>query len=256
MKATLIELHQAAQYLAAAGISYVTPQSDDSHTNLGWDSEKKQLATHTFGSEKHQLLIAVESGLLIWSQKGKVEASIALVEATHSDILNWIDMLAKQQGLPEYKYEFHYELPYAPLKDDHVFSFNENALVHILNRWTMGKRSFEKFLTNLKFNSPIRIWPHHFDLGFYVQLDRAGALFLGGGLAVPDSLVDDLYFYSSAWKNGRAVQTNSFGTLIIGEWQTDWDGATLAASNMNENLVNLFLKLTEEVFLEKNNSIN
>ncbi len=252
MKTTLKELHQAAQYLSAAGISYVNHQEDDSHTNLGWDSEKKKLLTHTFGTKKHQLAISVELGQLEWLQNGSLKSSVSLVESTHLEILDWINNHALKQGLPEYLYEFHYELPYPPIKNDHKYTFDSAEMNELTSKWDIGLNAFQQFLGELKWTSPIRVWSHHFDLGFYVQIDRAGTLFMGGGLAVPDTLVDDLYFYVSGWKNGQAVETKSFGVLDIGEWRSDWKGATLAATNMNENLVNLFLKLTKDV-LQNNN---
>ena len=252
MKSTLIELHQAAQYLAAAGICFVEHQADDSHTNLGWDAENKRLVTHFFSSDKYQLSLVVESSKLEWLQNGKLAASIDLSESTHLDNLTWIKARAEASGLAPYMYRFHYDLPFPALSDEHVFFFDVKTTNLITSKWDMGKKAFEGFLMNWRFDSPIRLWPHHFDLGFYLQMDKAGTLFMVGGLAVPDSLVDDLYFYVSGSKNGKAVNTKEFGILDIGEWRSDWDGATLAASNMNVNLVILFLKLTHEAFLENN----
>ncbi|MFT5822755.1 MAG: hypothetical protein ACI8ZM_004012 [Crocinitomix sp.] len=252
MKTTLIELHQAAQYLSAAGISFVNHQADDSHTNLGWDTKNKRLLTHYLSSKKYQLALSIESGNLEWLRNGRSEDSIKLSDSTHLDNLNWIKSQAKMRGLKDYKFEFHYELPYPQLDKDHVFSFDPEAIGLIANSWDIGYEAFEKLLVDWKFDSSIRVWSHHFDLGVYVQLDKAATLFIGGGLAIPDSLVDDLYYYVSGWKNGVAVKTKSFGTLNIGEWRSDWNGATLPASNMNVNLVNLFLKITLEVFLENN----
>lgn len=252
MKTTLKELHLAAQYLSAAGICYVNHQEDDSHTNLGWDSEKKKLLTHAFGSKKHQLAISLELRQLEWLENGSLKNAISLVESTHLEILNWINDQVLKQGLPEYLYEFHYELPYPPIEDNHRYRFDSVEISELAGKWDIGLNAFQQFLGELKWSSPIRIWSHHFDLGFYVQIDRTGKLFMGAGLAVPDTLVDDLYFYVSGWKKGQAVETKSFGVLDIGEWRSDWDGATLAAANMNENLVNLFLKLTKDELLKNN----
>lgn len=251
MKKTLKALHQAAQYLSAAGISFVDHKADDSHTNLDWDVKHRRLLTHYLSSQKHQLSLLVESGKLEWLRNGRLEDVIKLSEFKHIDTLNWIKSQAKMRGLSNYNYEFHYEIPYPALTDDHVFSFDPEEVDLIMTRWDIGKKAFEEFLLEWKYDSPIRIWSHHFDLGFYVQLNREATLFLGGGLAVPDTLVDDFYFYTSGWKNGNAVQTKSFGTLEIGEWRSDWDGATLPSSNMNVNLVNLFLVLTQKVYIDK-----
>jgi hypothetical protein len=254
MKKTLEALHQAAQYLASAGISFVDHKEDDSHTNLGWDVKNRRLLTHCFSAEKYQLSLAVISGSLEWLKNGKLEDTLKLSESNHLDTLSWIKSQAKERGLASYKNELHYDLPYAALSNDHVFRFDADEVNLITAHWDIGQKAFAEFLADWRYDSPIRIWPHHFDLGFYVRLDKAGTLFLGGGLAVPDSLVDDLYFYTNGWKNGDAVKTNSFATIDIGEWRSDWDGATLPASNMNINLVTLFLKLTQQVYLDQNKS--
>lgn len=39
-------MHLAAQYLAAAGISFVAKEDDDSHTNLGFSAETGSMTTH------------------------------------------------------------------------------------------------------------------------------------------------------------------------------------------------------------------
>lgn len=48
-------MHLAAQYLAAAGISFVEKKADYSHTNLGWSIDKQRLETHPL-SEKGDVL--------------------------------------------------------------------------------------------------------------------------------------------------------------------------------------------------------
>ena len=49
MKQTIQNLHLAAQYLAAGGISFIEKKSDDSHTNLAWNKTENRMTTHVFG---------------------------------------------------------------------------------------------------------------------------------------------------------------------------------------------------------------
>src|SRR4051812_28008702 len=44
------QAHHAAQFAAAAGISFLPRQADDSHTNLEWLSELGALASHVVRS--------------------------------------------------------------------------------------------------------------------------------------------------------------------------------------------------------------
>ena len=65
------QIHLAAQYLAAAGISFLEKRDDDSHTNLGFNIEKGTLddrkwvlpemeaeSTSGFGSARISLMYA------------------------------------------------------------------------------------------------------------------------------------------------------------------------------------------------------
>lgn len=45
------QLHQAAQLLAAIGISFLPPRGDDSQTIMLWPAENQQLLSQAFGDE-------------------------------------------------------------------------------------------------------------------------------------------------------------------------------------------------------------
>src|SRR3990172_8529208 len=42
-----LQFHHAAQFATALGISYLPPQLDDSHTNLGWDQSLGALTSRS-----------------------------------------------------------------------------------------------------------------------------------------------------------------------------------------------------------------
>jgi hypothetical protein len=95
------------------------------------------------------------------------------------------------------------------------------------------------FLLEYKLESPIRVWPHHFDLGIYASIKNG--LDFGAGLAIADTLVDGLYFYACGWKEGKSIPTKGFDSLSKGEWRSDWDGATLKSEGLNAETGTLFL---------------
>jgi len=50
--------------------------------------------------------------------------------------------------------------------------------------------------------SPVRAWPHHFDIGTFIGLedgDSQTARAVGAGLAAPDALYPEYYFYAYPW---------------------------------------------------------
>ncbi|MFT6728201.1 MAG: hypothetical protein ACI9RU_000783 [Litorivivens sp.] len=250
MKKTMKQLHVAAQYLSAAGISFLDKESDDSHTNLGWNSAESRIESHPFGSGNHQLAISLVTSELEWLKDGVKTDTIELHQNTHSDLLDWISKHAYGHGVErKYAYKFHYNLPYAVITDGHCLTFDADALKAMIEGFNIGQEAFEKFLSVNNLTSPIRIWSHHFDLGIYTSLNAEGTFFMGAGLAIPDSLVDDFYYYAAGYDNGVEVVTKSLSGLSAGEWRSDWNGATLASSSINVNAAANFLNEAREEFL-------
>jgi len=213
MKNTIKNLHQAAQYLAAAGISFLDKKSDDSHTNVGWNKAKNRMETHAFGNQD-QLGINLNTAKIEWLKNGFTISELTLNNTSHADVLSWIETQTKKQKIANtYRYDFHYELPYNSIKNEDTYTLDLNELNYISKELTIAQDTFGQFLKTEQLESPIRIWPHHFDLGIYTQLSAENT-FMGAGLAIPDSLVDDLYFYASGYKNGEGIETKDFGKMI------------------------------------------
>ncbi len=61
------QMHLAAQYLAAAGISFVPEENDDSHTNLGFSTQKECLYTRPLNSSGAELLLNYNFFTLEWN---------------------------------------------------------------------------------------------------------------------------------------------------------------------------------------------
>lgn len=247
MKNTIEQIHIASQYLAAAAISFLEKKPDDSHTNLGWDPVNNRLTTHSFGN--NQVGINLATGNLEWLIEGKLDRSIDLQKSTHRELLSWFDETANRFGIEkDYAYAFHYDLPYEAITEENKFSFNLQETMRYAGHLSKAQRSFKAFLIENNLSSPIRVWPHHFDLGFYAPLDDTGNLFLSGGMAIADTMVDELYFYSAGWFNGVAINSRAFQRLEKGEWRNDWDGAVLRSGDSNEKDAIQFLNQTKNRF--------
>jgi hypothetical protein len=241
MKNTIKNLHQAAQYLAAAGISFIKAKDDDSHTNIGWNKTKSRMETHVF-EHVFQLSLNLETQSLEWIKNGAILSTTNINKATHKQIITWISEQVNQHGLSkEYVYSFHYDLPYDKITNEYLYSFDQEEIKSISSEFTKAQNTFEQFLKLERLESPIRVWPHHFDLGIYTKLESENT-FMGAGLAIPDSLVDDFYFYASGYNNGEAIETKKFGKMKFGQFRSDWNGATLASSTTGKEQAIEFLK--------------
>ncbi len=233
MRSTIQPLHLAAQYLAAAGISFTTAKADDSHTNLGWANEENELTTWPLSSKGDRLALNYINFSLVWVQE-ESRVELKLEGKTHKEILDWIAERAKDNGIERsYEYKLHYELPYPFPEDDFSFrNINYEELAVSTELIRLGYFTIHDALEEFSLNSEIRVWPHHFDLGAYAKVN--GELALGMGLAIPDDNIDDFYFYLSGYQGENSVETKNFKELTYGVWQKEeWKAATLNVSGVD-----------------------
>ncbi|MEL7118960.1 MAG: hypothetical protein AAFO07_05950, partial [Bacteroidota bacterium] len=83
----------------------------------------------------------------------------------------------------------------------------------------------------------VRIWPHHFDSGSLIitaKDDQDQFLsFIGIGLAIPDQLIDEYYFYVSFSSKEIEIDLTNLPPLQYGRWgKPDFPGAILEISSL------------------------
>ncbi len=235
-----IQTHLAAQYLATANKSFVAHKNDDSHTNLGFNIEKRTLTTHPLAPNGTYLAFNYDTFSLEWHSPSDA-AVLALDGQQHKAVVQWLEKQAKKDLGKPYTYDLHYELPY-PISDDFLFKNNDpKDLERLAELRVLAQQSLEHLVKAYQLDSPIRIWPHHFDTGGYAALPNSN-LHLGFGLAIPDSLCNSHYFYLSAYQNNAMVSTNGFVTMRQGTWlNKGFQGAILNAENtVNETVVSFY----------------
>ena len=89
----------------------------------------------------------------------------------------------------------------------------------------------------MKSAAPLKIWPHHFDTGavFIISEDENGdaSQTIGIGFAIPDSMVDEPYYYLSFWSEKPVKGLNKLPSLDAGKWMLPgWKGAVLKHSDI------------------------
>ncbi|WP_289045456.1 hypothetical protein [uncultured Olleya sp.] len=228
------QMHLAAQYLAAAGISFLEKKSDDSHTNLGFNTKNGCLYTHALSDNGEVLCLDYENFTLQW-KSNKGITTFELDGARHTDVLSWLEDYSKVNLNKTYQYKFHYDLPYSI---DHSFTFalsNADRLAELKNLRVLAQSVLENINKQYNLDTSIRIWPHHFDTGIYSPLPDSD-ITIGLGLAIPDQISDKHYLYISGYKNGNTIATSKLPKLASGEWKSDgFTGAILNADNLLES---------------------
>jgi len=231
-----IQTHIAVQYLATANKSFVAPKTDDSHTNLGFDPKRMTLKTHPLSQNGTFLAFNYQDFSLEWNSPSG--SNVLLLNGKyHKTVVLWLKERAKEILGLAYTFDLHYELPYT-INDAYQFADkDQKELKRLADLRTLAQHSLETIVKEHKLVTDIRIWPHHFDTGGYAALPNT-ALHVGFGLAIPDSVCDDHYFYLSAYQDNGMVSTTGFKKLSRGTWvDGSFKGAILSAKDLNETAV-------------------
>lgn len=100
-------MYLAAQYLAAAGISFVRTEADDRHTNLFFDINNALLQSRPLNTNGDSLCVSYDNFTLEFHSDGKSTLYV-LDGSSHLDILEWIKQVTSH-NVNQYLYNFHYE---------------------------------------------------------------------------------------------------------------------------------------------------
>lgn len=199
------QLHWASQLLSAAADAKLDKADDDSHSNLGWDAAKNSLVGRAGCS------IEVNEFKLLHA-----DDSFPLTGQTLAAAKDW---LAGSLGCDLAFRD--YEMPEHAVSKDSSFSPDRAHLESISEWFSFAEKSLDGHGT-------LRIWPHHFDMGFWVPGDADGRS-IGGGFSLGDHYYDRPYFYINPYGVERP---DSLAALPAGHWTEHWFGAVLAAEEM------------------------
>ena len=227
-------MHIAAQYLAAAGKSFLDKKSDDSHTNLEWNSELRALLTRPLSGKNIRLSLNYDSFSLTWlDEELQPIANFTLSESSHKDAIEWLEQSCKEVGLAKpYIFDLHYELPYKDFNDRYQFpEMDEEAQDVLTENRDLVQEALEEILGKEK-SGDIRIWPHHFDTGALLGESESNSI--GIGMALPDSVADYFYLYISGYNEKGALDTSNFKPVDHGTWMSPkWHGGIANAEELS-----------------------
>ncbi|MEM9077000.1 MAG: hypothetical protein AAGC43_08170 [Bacteroidota bacterium] len=229
-----MQLHFAAQYLATTGISFLDKKEDDSHTNLTFSNTEKRLETWNLDEMGTRLGLHYPSFSLQWVSN-EIQ-TLSLEGKSHEEVVNWLkEVSANLNTSKTYEYNLHYKLPYV-MGEGEIFQLGPSEELEKLTQLRiLANTILSQVLNDNELRSDIRIWPHHFDTGAFSPLGQNSETAVGFGLSIPDSLVDEHYFYISGYDGHRALDTSGFTPLPFGKWLNDgFKGAVLLASISSE----------------------
>ncbi|MEL7220426.1 MAG: hypothetical protein AAGJ93_03845 [Bacteroidota bacterium] len=232
-------LHLVCQLIAKVNKLMVPAQADDSHTNLYFDTISKRILGRWFvNSEGQRYIMSLHLKSLQLECLDTHYQPVVSIDYTQKTKVETTDLLSKaliNKGiitdvLPA---SMHYDIPAYSFADE---KFNRLLRKDIVIWWRyreLANIACSTLLGHLGVTGEIRIWPHHFDTGIYVEpTDRYG---IGFGLAMADDLIDEPYFYLSFYAlDGSKIDYTQLPSLKQGDWKISdgFKGAVLPIAEL------------------------
>ena len=229
-----LQLHHAAQFATAAGISFLEPRPDDSHTNLEWVPSLGGLFSRAIPTESPFRIGARPSrlALLIVNERNQLIAEYKLHGRTVTDATQWIRSQIKPLGADPARYTLqrHYEIPAHPVAIGESFDASTPRLLEELSSWFANASVLlGSVARKTRGASEVRCWPHHLDIATLVKV--APNRTIGIGMEPGDEYYDEPYYYLNMSPQPTASRAASRPLWGEGTWHTNgWVGAVLPGS--------------------------
>jgi len=202
--------HKAAQLLTKAARANLEAAPDDSHSNLSWQASRGAFMSQKLAGDNGEVRVGLTIAdlTLLVSGAGGAETSLDLGGAADADALAWLDAQLAQAGLkPASSAALPYDLP-GSVEAIGTYGGDElgQGLAALAAWYALAESIFTRFAAanaDIKPGpSPVRCWPHHFDIATYVALESGDfetARGIGVGLSPGDATYDQPYFYVNPW---------------------------------------------------------
>ena len=231
-----LQVHHAAQIAVSATISYLPARHDDSHTALRWSAPLFALVTESIPTPGRAFRVALHPTtltLLSVDEAGVVSGSFALIGRTVDEGHGWVAAVARSVGLDGARLtpRKHYTIPHHEVAEGATFSAGARGLAELERYWANAAGILNAFARATPGASPVRVWPHHFDMASLISLPadaRGTGRTIGVGHSPGDEWYAEPYWYVGPYPH---PPTTSLPQLGHGHWHTKgWVGAALPAS--------------------------
>ncbi len=206
-----LQAHHAIQWLARAARAFISPQPDDGHTSLGWEPALGGFTTYPMkdgswlGLKIIDLTLALHGG-----EAGARVQPFPLNGRTDKLARQWLGERFEARGFDAQALDTPspYEIPAHAVAEGRPYdSAGLTDALTELAAW-FGNAALSLGSTQRQMigrgcsSSPVRCWPHHFDIAALTTLpaQRADtAKYIGAGLCPGDEYYDQPYFYVSVY---------------------------------------------------------
>ena len=236
-----IQLHWAAQIVASFGNAVIEARADDSQSNLGWGDGLSALRSHPSSEGFRVGLRLADLTLLFLDKQETVISEFGLQGRTLHQGFEWLKSEYARDASTVNRGPFslrEYEMPTHAVGHQAAFTLAKSPALKEFQHWYANAHQVLHALSvNWKQASPIRCWPHHFDIATLVILDSGKsaeeARSVGCGMSPGDGTYAEPYFYVTLWPY---LEQSKLPNMAVGKWHTEgWIGAILTDSDLVES---------------------
>lgn len=200
--------HHAAQWATRAARANLAAAPDDSHSAFAWDDAQRALVSQPLAAKPGPLRVGlrIEDLQLLVLRDDAIASQFALDGRANSSIGNWLDAQLAAAGLkPATSVEIPYTIDAHPVAHGAEYRLSEASKE--LARWYQASAETldalrAKLAALNPSPSPVRCWPHHFDIATLIALDAGSgehARSIGVGVSPGDGSYVQPYAYISPW---------------------------------------------------------
>jgi hypothetical protein len=255
-----VQVHFAAQLVAAVCDALAAPLPDSSHKALRYDPVANAFVGCRIEGARpfHPALVLPTLTLRLEADDGVVIDALPLIGRTDQDALAWLQHHAAVLGghaaaIAMHRYDA--DFPSHPVGEGAAYDLApEDPGLRELAAYYADTWALLEPLTAAGGTTPARIWPHHLDLATLIAAGTAADgddRTVGVGLSPGDGIVAEPYWYVSAWPQPEATELPDpagpenwraepwFGALLTGS-------SMLAATGRQEDIVSSFVERAVE----------
>ncbi len=240
-----LQAHYAVQWLARIARAYIAPQPDDEHTNLLWDHARGALATQPLRTHVSFSVGFPDLCLTLHDTTSPPE-TICLAGRSDAEAHRWLGKNLTVRGFDPRLLDAPspYQLPAHGIANGATYAAGQSQ-THALAELASWFGNADVLLSGVRRQlrergiaaSPVRCWPHHFDIATSAKLPNDNSDFtgyLGAGLSPGDEYYEGPYFYISVYPepdpallpkvpSGGHWHTHEFTAAVL-----TWDKVALA----------------------------
>ena len=203
--------HHAIQWVTRAARANLEARPDDGHTCLEWNVAEGALLSQALPAQGGGVRVALRLAdlhLLIF-RGAAVSDRFGLDAGTDSAAGSWIDARLREAGLkPASSVALPYAVPHHSVASGACYDAKDKSgALQELSRWYGAAAEVLEAVRARNSNlrpgpSPVRCWPHHFDIATLVLLGSGNpesARSIGVGLSPGDESYPQPYVYVSPW---------------------------------------------------------